>query len=65
MSLYVVGVAWLSLFWMFSSVVVIGLALKKADLQKILVLPVFSPICKLICETRIHDTGQDFLGCCS
>jgi len=30
--------------------VVIGLALKKVDLRKLLVLLVFPPVCKLICE---------------
>lgn len=65
MSLYVVDVAWLVLYWMFSSVFVVkGLALKRADLQKILVLPVFSPDSKLICETCIYNMGQDFVGCC-
>lgn len=50
--------------WMFPSVVVIGLALPKADLLKTLVLLVCFSVCKLICEKCIHDMAQNFVGCC-
>lgn len=46
----------------FASVVGIRARPRKAGLLQLLVLPVFSSGCKLICETCIRDPGEYFVG---